>query len=229
MPDLLFVEDDPAFRSVIEHLLVAQGWRVRAVDSAEAAVTACAAQRPDLIVLDLMLPGRSGLDLCRQLQTTQPCPGIVMLTARGAESDVILGFEAGADDYVVKPCRPRELVARIQAVLRRLGVSARGATIERGRLRILPTERQVTVDEQVLQLTPTEFSLLLTLAAAPERVFSRMELLREVWDTSHPGYMRNVDCHVTRLRHKLGEAGLDPLPITTRHGLGYCFAAGANS
>ncbi len=236
--DLLVVEDDAALREVFAlHLGAEPGWSVRLVEDGEAALAACAERLPQVVLLDVMLPKRSGLEVCAALRALyHPSPGVVMVTARDSELDVILGFEVGADDYVIKPCRPREVVARVRAVARRLdrggapskprapAAIARGeATIQRGPLRIDPAARRVSVGERLVKLTPTEYQLLLFLASDPERVFSRTELLEEVFDCTHEGYARNVDCHVTRLRKKLEAAGFTPVPIRTVHGHGYAF------
>jgi DNA-binding response OmpR family regulator len=244
--DLLIVEDDAALRDVLAmHLGAEPGFRVRLVEDGEEALAACVEKLPDVVLLDVMLPKRSGLEVCAALRALyHPSPGVVMVTARDSELDVILGFEVGADDYVIKPCRPREVVARVRAVARRLdherpraasgspGESADGdradearALIQRGALRIDRSARRVSVGERLVKLTPTEFQLLCFLAGDPERVFSRMQLLEEVFDCTHEGYARNVDCHVTRLRKKLESAGLAPAPIRTVHGHGYCFEA----
>ncbi|HZS37560.1 MAG TPA: response regulator transcription factor [Polyangia bacterium] len=235
MLDLLFVEDDAALRDVLRMHLEAEGWTLRLAEDGDAALAACAERLPGLVVLDVMLPKRSGLEVCAALRALyHPSPGVLMLTARDTELDVILGFEVGADDYVIKPCRPRELVARVRALARRLGgapARASGApprpaqsdAIDRGPLRIDLAARRVTVGAQPLRLTPTELELLAFLARAPDRVFSRAQLLEEVFDSTNEGYARNVDCHVTRLRRKLEAAGLDPAPIRTVHGAGYCF------
>jgi DNA-binding response OmpR family regulator len=233
--DVLIVEDDAALGDVMELHLAAEGWRVRRVEDGEAALAACADRLPDLVVLDVMLPKRSGLEVCAALRALyHPSPGVVMVTARDTELDVILGFEVGADDYVLKPFRPRELVARVRALNRRLGSSAPGAPdhdpvcaigtmVVHGGLRIDVAARRVTVDDIVLKLTPTEFELLLFLARTPQRAWSRKELLEKVFDSTHEGYSRNVDSHVMRLRKKIELAGLSPAPIRTVQGTGYSF------
>jgi DNA-binding response OmpR family regulator len=215
--------------------LAAEGWRVRRVEDGEAALAACAERLPDLVVLDVMLPKRSGLEVCAALRALyHPSPGVVMVTARDTELDVILGFEVGADDYVLKPFRPRELVARARALIRRLGRAVTGApapdparmagnVVAHGELRIDIDARRATVGNVVLRLTPTEFELLLLLARTPDRAWSRKDLLEEVFDSTHEGYSRNVDSHVMRLRKKIEIAGLRPAPIRTVQGMGYRF------
>jgi DNA-binding response OmpR family regulator len=233
--DVLIVEDDAALGDVLAVHLAAEGWRLRQVADGEAALAACAERVPDLVVLDVMLPKRSGLEVCAALRALyHPSPGVVMVTARDTELDVILGFEVGADDYVLKPFRPRELVARARALQRRLGraVAADPAAaaprlpcsvIAHGDLRIDAEARRATVGELVLRLTPTEFELLLLLARTPHRAWSRSELLEKVFDSTHEGYARNVDSHVMRLRKKIELAGLRPAPIRTVQGTGYRF------
>jgi DNA-binding response OmpR family regulator len=227
--DVLVVEDDASLRDVIALHLNAEGWSVRAVGDGADALAACASRQPDVLVLDVMLPGKSGIDVCAALRALyNPSPGVVMLTARDREVDVILGYEVGADDYVVKPCRPREIVARVRAVARRVNAAPRASkpadeTIVRGPLHVDLATRKVTVRGAAVKLTPTELELLAFLARHPDRVYTRSDLLEAVFDTSHEGYARNVDCHVTRVRRKLEAAGLDPAPIDTVHGTGYRF------
>jgi DNA-binding response OmpR family regulator len=228
--DLLLVEDDAGLGDVLRLHLAAEGWAVRVATDGEAALAACAQSLPDVVVLDVMLPRRSGLEVCAALRALyHPSPGVVMLTARDSELDVILGFEVGADDYVIKPSRPRELVARVRALLRRIErapaapVAERAEALVHGALSIDVDARRVTVGGELLKLTPTEYTLLVHLARIPARVFSRQELLAAVFDSAHEGYARNVDCHVTRLRRKLEAAGLMPAPIRTVHGAGYAF------
>ena len=232
--DVLIVEDDPALGDVVAVHLAAEGWRLRRVADGEAALTACAERLPDLVVLDVMLPKRSGLEVCAALRALyHPSPGVVMVTARDTELDVILGFEVGADDYVLKPFRPRELVARVRALNRRMGravvapatdpAPAAGNVVAHGELRVDPDARQASVGGHVLRLTPTEFELLLLLARTPQRAWSRKELLEKVFDSTHEGYSRNVDSHVMRLRKKIEMAGMRPAPIRTVQGTGYRF------
>lgn len=240
--DVLVVEDDAPLREVLTLHLAAEGWAVRAAGSGDVALAACEAKLPDIVVLDVMLPGRSGVQVCAALRALyDPSPGVVMLTARESELDVVLGFEAGADDYVIKPCRPRVLVARIKALARRVrqtgspsvppprdGTSPDDVVVL-GKLRIEEQRRSVTVAGAPVKLTQTELALLLVLARSPDRVHSRMELLQKIWDSDHEGYARNVDCHVTRLRRKLENAGLSPALIETVHGVGYCLVTPAEA
>jgi DNA-binding response OmpR family regulator len=228
--DVLIVEDDDALREVLRIHLSADGLAVRAAPDGEIALAMCDERRPAVAVLDVMLPGRSGLEVCVALRERfDPSPGVLVLTARGDEADVLLGFDSGADDYVLKPCRPREVVARVRALLRRVEPHHDGAheeAIVHGPLRIIPAQRAALVDGRPLRLTATELDLLALVARHPSRIFTRVELLEAVWRTKHAGYARNVDCHVARLRRKLEAAGLGPAAIETVHGAGYRFREG---
>lgn len=222
---VMVVEDDPVLREVIALHLGAAGCEVRAAGEGDEALRMCAARLPAVLVLDVMLPGRSGLEVCAALRATwDPSPGVVLLTARGEEADVLEGLGAGADDYVIKPCRPREVVARVQALARRLrGASGGARRLSRGALCVDLDARTVTARGATLRLTATEFALLAHLARSPGVVHPRMDLLREVWDSELPAYARNVDCHVTRLRRKLEAAGVPGAVIESVHGVGYRF------
>jgi len=223
--DIVLVEDDSTLAEVLSMHLVAEGFSVRTAEDGEAALERCAEARPDLVLLDVMLPKKSGLEVCAELRRRYgPATGVVMLTALGSEADVVCGLDAGADDYVVKPIRPRELVARVRSLTRRMGVvSAAAQLIVFGTLRIDPQARNVLVKDTVVRLTATEWELLHCLAVESPRVLSRNDLLQRVFDTTHAGYARNVDCHVTRVRRKLEAAGLEHAPIETVHGAGYRF------
>jgi DNA-binding response OmpR family regulator len=223
--DVLVVEDDAALREVLRIHLAADGFTVRAAPDGETALAMCDERCPAVAVLDVMLPGRSGLEVCVALRRRfDPSPGVLVLTARGDEADVLLGFDLGADDYVLKPCRPREVVARVRALLRRASPRPeQDEVIARGPLRIVPAEHAAFAGDRRIRLTATELALLALVARHPERTFSRVELLETVWQTKHSGYARNVDCHVARLRRKLDAEGLGPLVIETVHGLGYRF------
>lgn len=222
---VLLVEDDAPLAQALTVHLAAEGWSPRWAVSGEAALAEARRHIPDVVVLDRMLPDADGLDVCVALRRElRPTPGVLMLTARGSEADVVLGLDHGADDYVVKPCRPRELVARVRAVLRRVRASGEvGRTLVRGRLRVDEAARRAFVDDAELVLTPTEHELLALLCRDEGRVHGRMELLASVFGSSHAGYARNVDCHVARLRRKLEAAGLEPSPIRTVHRVGYRF------
>ncbi len=221
---VLLVEDDVPLARALSVNLEAEGWRVRAAHTGASALEAARASLPDVVLLDRMLPDGDGLALCAALREARPAPGIIVLTARASEADVVLGLDQGADDYVVKPCRPRELVARVRAVLRRRApAEVAHDVMMRGPLRVDPRRRQAWVGSKELVLTPTEHELLAVLAREPGRIWARLELLSVVFDSTHAGYARNVDCHVARLRRKLAAAGLEPNPIRTMHRMGYRF------
>ncbi len=225
MSDLVMViEDEKEIRDLLKYNLEKAGFRVAAFADGEEGLEQLFASRPDLVVLDLMLPGRNGLEILREVRgepATADLP-VMVLTARGAEMDKLLGFEHGADDYLTKPFSPRELVARAQALLRRARPTGRARALERGALRIDFEAREVTVGRRKLVLTPREFDLLAFLARHPGRVVSRDELLRKVWGYDYLGETRTVDVHVRRLRMKLGE---ERRLIETVTGSGYKFVA----
>ena len=223
-PYVLVVEDDPTIADVVVRYLTREGLDVTAVGDGRDALDAAAARWPDLVVLDLMLPGLDGLEVCRRLHSQAPVP-VIMLTARGDEEDRVLGLELGADDYVVKPFSPRELTARIRAVLRRAvatGVPDGLAVevIETGALRIDLPARQVTVAGEVVALTAREFDLLAHLARNPRKVFARDELLERVWGYSF-GDTATVTVHVRRLREKIEPVPAEPRHLVTVWGVGY--------
>jgi two-component system alkaline phosphatase synthesis response regulator PhoP len=188
------------------------------------AVASVRSAKPDLLVLDLGLPGRDGLDVAREIRRWSDTP-IVMLTARGDETDRIVGLELGADDYVVKPFSPKELVARVRAVLRRSRAAARGDEIVRaGDFEIDTGKMRVSVGGASVELTPTEFQLLATLAREPGRVFTRSQLLDAVHGVAIESYERAIDAHVKNLRRKIEPTPGNPRYVVTVHGVGYRFA-----
>ncbi|NHC25275.1 response regulator transcription factor [Nocardioides sp. IC4_145] len=226
---VLVVEDDPVINQAVSDRLVAEGYDVvRAVDG-PAAVAAHAEHRPDVVVLDLMLPGYDGHEVCRRIQADRPVP-VLMLTARADEADVLVGLAVGADDYLTKPFRMKELVARVAALLRRVDRAAEMAgrrALELGDLRVDPPARRVWRGAEEVRLTPTEFDLLLCLAASPGAVVTRERLMTEVWGWAGASGTRTVDSHVKGLRAKIG-AEL----VRTVHGVGYALevpAAGGAS
>jgi phosphate regulon transcriptional regulator PhoB len=227
MADLiLVVEDEKEIRDLLKYNLERAGFRVAAFGDGDEALQRLFASRPDAVVLDLMLPGRSGLEILREVRgepATRDLP-VMVLTARGAEMDKLLGFEHGADDYVTKPFSPREIVARLQALLRRARPAKAPGTVEVGGLRIDALSREAAFRGRALTLTPREFDLLAFLAQHPGRVFSREELLRKVWGYDYMGETRTVDVHVRRLRMKLGER---ERLIQTVTGAGYKLVAPA--
>jgi two-component system phosphate regulon response regulator PhoB len=222
MPSVLVVEDEPAILELLKVNLVDSGYEVRTAEDAETAQRSIREQLPDLLLLDWMLPGQSGLALARQLRSeprTRELP-IIMVTARSDEGDKVAGLEAWVDDYVTKPFSPRELKARIKAVLRRRAPEAAQETLQAGPLRLDPVTHRVTVDDQPVHLGPTEFRLLRFLLARPERVHSRAQLLDQVWGDQVYVEERTVDVHIRRLRAALEPFGQDAL-IETVRGAGY--------
>jgi len=203
---VMVIEDEKEIRELIRYNLERAGYRVRLVSDGEEGLKQVFAARPEAVVLDLMLPGRSGREVLRELRdepATRDLP-VVVLTARSAEMDRLLGFEHGADDYLTKPFSPRELVARVRALLRRSQPSVAAGTIEVGDLRVDTLAREATWKERALTLTPREFDLLAFLASRPGRVSTRDELLSKVWGYGFTGETRTVDVHIRRLRAKLG-------------------------
>jgi DNA-binding response OmpR family regulator len=220
---VLVVDDEPMVREVVAHYLERDGVRVCALDDGAAAIEWLGVNRPDLVVLDIMLPGADGLDVLRHLRAAGDIP-VILLTARTDELDRVLGLELGADDYVVKPFSPRELAARVRAVLRRSSRRVDGEALDFDGLRIDPRAREVVVGDRLVGLTVKEFDLLYELAREPRRVFSRRELLDRVWESS-PEYQdpATVTVHVGRLRQKMEVDPEAPRWITTARGVGYRF------
>jgi DNA-binding response OmpR family regulator len=220
---VLVVDDEPTILDVVGRYMERAGYEThRAADGPEA-LRLAAEHRPDLVVLDLMLPGIDGIEVMRQLHE-QPGPriAVILLTARGEESDKLVGLRQGADDYVVKPFSPAELVARVDAVLRRVSPPDEEAPpIEHGPLRIEPATRSVYLDGEELSLTQREFDLLAYLAARPGRVYSRDQLMEAVWGEPFFNDTSTVTVHVRRLRAKLGDDPTEPRFIETVWGVGY--------
>jgi DNA-binding response OmpR family regulator len=217
---ILVVEDEPVINDSVTRRLVAEGYRVEQAWDGPAAVAACGVRRPDLVVLDVMLPGFDGIEVCRRIQRQFPVP-VLMLTARDDEADVLAGLAVGADDYLTKPFGMRELVARVSALLRRIDRAVeiarrQPALLAVGDLVVDTGTRRVTLAGAEVHLTPTEFDLLACLAADPGRVMTREELLADVWDWPDASGTRTVDSHVKALRAKLG-----PDLLRTVHGVGY--------
>ena len=220
---ILVVDDEPTVREVVARYLELDGYAVREVADGTAVAAAISEFRPDLIVLDVMLPGRSGLDVLRDIGDEVP---VILLTARTEEADRVAGLELGADDYVVKPFSPRELVARVRSVLRRSTATpaAGSGRLQFDGLTIDTVAREVHVDDEVVALTAKEFDLLAHLAASPRQVFSRAQLLHAVWDSS-PDYQdpATVTVHVRRIRNKIEHDPEQPRWIATVWGVGYRF------
>jgi len=226
MPSILVVEDEPAIQELLRVNLEDAGFAVRTVADAESALAQIKHALPDLLLLDWMLPGQSGLALARGLRgepRTKELP-IIMVTARGEEADRVAGLEAWVDDYVTKPFSPRELRARIKAVLRRRAPEAAQETLVVGPLRLDPTTHRVIANDTSVQLGPTEFRLLKFLMARPERVHSRTQLLDQVWGDHVYIEERTVDVHIRRLRLALEPSGCAKMIETVRGG-GYRLAA----
>ncbi|MEX0430015.1 phosphate regulon transcriptional regulator PhoB [Spiribacter insolitus] len=222
---ILLVEDEAAIREMVAMALERAGYRVRHAESAEDADAAIRLSQPDLILLDWMLPGESGIDFARRLKReriTREIP-VILLTARGEEADRIRGLDAGADDYVPKPFSPRELVARVKAVLRRVQPTASEAPVEMRGLMLDPVSHRVTGDGRKVEMGPTEFRLLHFFMTHPDRVFNRAQLLDNVWGANVYVEERTVDVHVRRLRKALAPTGHDDLLQTVR-GAGYRFS-----
>jgi two-component system alkaline phosphatase synthesis response regulator PhoP len=223
---VLVVEDEPKILQVVRDYLVDAGFAVTTAADGPAALASARAVAPDLVVLDLGLPGMDGIDVARELHRRSPVP-IIMLTARGAEVDRVLGLELGADDYLVKPFSPRELVARVRAVLRRSGGASDGddgRPIEAGDVVVDPGRRSVTVAGRAVELTATEFDLLAHLARQPGRVFTRAQLLDAIHGVAVDSFDRAVDAHVKNIRRKLEPDPHRPRYLLTVHGVGYRFA-----
>jgi two-component system alkaline phosphatase synthesis response regulator PhoP len=224
---ILIVDDEPHIVEVVQDYLKQAGFRVLSARDGQTALTLARHERPDLVVLDLMLPGgMDGLEVCRRLRRD---PGladvpIIMLTARTEEVDRLIGLELGADDYVTKPFSPREVVARARAVLRRVRGGLRPSSVVRaGDLTIDLTSRSVTVGQEPISLTPTEFDLLALMACNPGRPFTRAQLLDLIYDVAYDGYDRAIDSHIKNLRRKIEPDPREPRYILTIYGVGYKF------
>jgi DNA-binding response OmpR family regulator len=216
---ILLVEDDATIALAVKNRLLAEGFDVRVASDGEAALAAYAKAEPDLVVLDRLLPGLDGVEVCRRMQAARPVP-VLMLTALGEETDLLVGLGVGADDYMTKPFSMRELVARIHALLRRVERATQLAhedtVIRVGEVEIDTAGRRVFVRGEEAQLTRTEFDLLRRLAERPGQVFERERLLSDIWGFSEAAATRTVDSHVRALRRKLG-----PDVVRTVHGVGY--------
>jgi DNA-binding response OmpR family regulator len=226
---LLIIEDDDNISTAIEEYFSRAGYAVKTAPDGLAGIEAVEKSRPDVVVLDLMLPKMDGLAVCKELRQKNPQMPILMLTAKDDVVDKVLGLEMGADDYITKPFSLREVEARIKSVLRR----ARAATVNgddkdeapivRGNLRVDPVRREVTIAERQVELTPKEFDLLRLFAGNPGRVFPRKYLLEKIWDYSYEGYDRTIDSHINRLRAKIEVNPDNPQLVLTVWGIGYKF------
>jgi two-component system response regulator ResD len=224
---ILVVDDEPTIVEVVELYLLREGFKVLTAGDGAAALLAIEQHQPDLIVLDLMLPGVSGLDITRQIRASAALP-IIMLTARGEETDRVVGLELGADDYVTKPFSPRELVARVKAVLRRVQPAAPPEPINTsvlaiGGLRLDEAARSIALDGAPINLTAREFDLLVFLMRHPGQVFTREQLLDNVWGYTFASDMSTVTVHIRRLREKIERDPTKPVFLQTVWGVGYKF------
>ncbi len=225
---ILVVDDEHKIVELVQDYLKQAGYRVLTARDGQTALTLARHERPDLIVLDLMLPGGvDGLDVCRSVRRDPALTGtpIIMLTARTEEADRLIGLELGADDYVTKPFSPREVVARVRAVLRRAGDEVQRSDVIRIENLVVDLgNRSVTVDGQPVSLTPTEFDLLALMARSPGRPFTRAQFLDLVYDVAYAGYDRAIDSHVKNLRRKIEPDPRQPRYILTVYGVGYKLA-----
>ena len=235
MARVLIVEDDPAVRDVVEHALAREGMDVKAFGDAEATLEHLRGAEPfDLVILDVMLPGMDGISLCRELRAGSAGPTltevpVIMLTARDDETSVVVGLEVGADDYVTKPFRPRELVSRVRAHLRRQRLLTKSAATETRKLEFPGLEvdlfrRQVLSGGNQVELTAKEFEVLALLASHPGRVYSREQIMRHLWDGDFFGEPRAADVHVQHIRSKIEPDPKNPRYVQTVRGIGYRFA-----
>jgi two-component system, OmpR family, alkaline phosphatase synthesis response regulator PhoP len=224
MPDILIVEDDHAVRDIVQIALEREGMSVEAVGDGETALKRLrSAGSFDLVVLDVMLPGFDGITLCQELRKSSDVP-VVMLTAREGERSVVLGLEVGADDYVTKPVSPLEVVSRVRAHLRRRRMDAPDQRLVFPGLVIDLLRRQVWVGEKRVDLTAAEFEVLRTLAAHPGWVYSRQQIMEQLWDGDFYGEVRTADVHVRNIRRKIETDPKNPRYILTVRGMGYKFA-----
>ncbi len=221
---ILVVDDERKIRDLVRSYLEREGYSVLVADTGQRALETVERAHPDLLVLDLMLPDLTGEEIARNVRSHSDLP-IIMLTAKAGEDDRVAGLRQGADDYLVKPFSPRELVARVDAVLRRAGGGATPSTMsfDENRLVIDREAREVAIDGEPVELTRSEFDLLHALATRPGRVFSRYELVTKVQGYDYEGYERTIDAHVKNLRRKLGDDPRHPRYVLTVTGVGYKF------
>ena len=219
---ILVVDDEESIRKVVDYALSQAGYEVHTAEDGEEAESVLSRVRPDLVVLDIMLPGKSGLDIARDLRATSNVP-IIMLSAKGEEVDRILGLEFGADDYVTKPFSPRELVSRVKAILRRVAAPAveTHVVITVGDLVIDDSSRQVMMAGDAVHLTSSEYGILMLLARHPGKAYSRQAILAALWDESPVGDERAIDVHIHNMREKLEPDAKNPAYLLTVRGFGY--------
>jgi len=227
MTRILVVDDEPALVDAVGYALRSEGFEVETAADGEAALQTLNADGAELVVLDIMLPRLSGIEVCRRMREASDVP-IILLSARDAEVDRVLGLESGADDYVTKPFSMAELLSRVRAVLRRreLDLRATGSAVMRiGRLEIDPVRHTVRVEGKPVRLTPSEFKLLALLAGEPERVFTRREVMQHLWDSTYVGDQRACDIHMSNLRRKVERDPESPEQLVTVRGVGYKLVA----
>ena len=223
MDKILVVDDEPRIVRLLRAYLEKAGYQVVVAYDGREAMAAFRHEKPNLVILDLMLPELDGFEICKIVRKESDAP-IIMLTARIDEDDRVLGLELGADDYVTKPFSPREVVARVKAVLRRVQGDRRKTPIRVGDLELDPESYTVTLRGEPVTLTPTEFELLHTLMDQPGRVFTRLQLLEQLQGYAYEGYERTIDAHIKNLRKHLGDSPRNSRYILTVHGVGYKFA-----
>lgn len=225
--DILVVEDEIKIAGILQDYLVRAGYRVACLDRGDLVVPYVRQKPPCLILLDLMLPSLDGMEVCRELRKFSAVP-IIMITARVEEIDRLLGLELGADDYICKPFSPREVVARVKAVLRRVYAPPADKTLVVGEVSLIPETHEVLVEGHELKLTPCEYNLLKTLLSHPNRIFSRHELVNIVQGYDFEGYERTIDSHIKNLRKKIAEYLPGKGVISTIYGVGYKLNASRN-
>jgi DNA-binding response OmpR family regulator len=224
MATILIIEDEVELIRVLQSYLEKASYQVVTAEKGDVGLSLWAQKKPDLVILDLNLPGMDGLDVAREIRRKADTP-IIMVTARVEETDRLIGLELGADDYITKPFSPREVVARVRAVLRRSGTTKRSSDLLRlGSLEIDLGGHEVNRDEELVELTPTEFTLLETMASQPGRVFTRLQLLEATQGSAYEGYERTIDAHIKNLRAKIEPDVKEPTYIETVFGVGYRFS-----
>lgn len=220
---ILVVDDEPQILKVLQAYLEKDGYQVVSAMDGKQALEVFSREDPTFVILDLNLPGLDGLEVCREMRRSSSVP-IMMLTARVEEVDKLIGLELGADDYVVKPFSPREVVARVKTILKRVNAGTlKGEIIQAGNLTINLGQHTVNLNGRLIELTPTEFQILVTLATNPKRVFSRLQIMEHAQGDAFEGYERTIDAHIKNLRIKLEPDPRKPIYIQTVFGLGYKF------
>lgn len=224
MPKILIIEDEIELTRVLSSYLEQANYQVITAEQGDVGLALWSEKKPDLVLLDLNLPGMDGLDIAREIRRKSNTP-IIMVTARVEETDRLIGLELGADDYITKPFSPREVVARVRAVLRRAGTSQESLDVLRiGALEIDLSGHDVSLNDEKIDLTPTEFTLLETMASQPGRVFTRLQLLDASQGMAYEGYERTIDAHIKNLRAKIEPDAKEPIYIETVFGIGYRFS-----